>query len=93
MEVHLTPDQKALIVEAIESGRFQRIEDAVGEAMALWERRERTRMEILAAVDRAEASLKHSGGRTITSDSMRTLAGEVKERGRRRLAAEQEPSR
>jgi Arc/MetJ-type ribon-helix-helix transcriptional regulator len=35
MEVHLTPDQKAFIRQAIESGRFTRAEDAVKEALAL----------------------------------------------------------
>ena len=87
--MHLTPDQKAFIRQAIESGRLQRIEDAVEEAMSLWEERERSRLEILAVVDRAEASLARGGGREITPKSMRELADEVKQRGRTRLAAEQ----
>ncbi len=57
MEVQLTPEQKAFIRQAIESGRLQREEDAVQEALSLWEERERRRLEILAAVDKAEASL------------------------------------
>ena len=57
MEVHLTPDQKAFVRQAIESGRLLREEDAVKEALSLWEQRERTRAEILLAVDDAEASL------------------------------------
>ena len=57
MEVQLTPDQKAFIRLAIESGRLHGEEDAVQEALSLWEERERTRAEILAAVDAAEASL------------------------------------
>jgi putative addiction module CopG family antidote len=57
MEVHLTPDQEAFIRQAIETGRLRREEDAVREAMSLWEERERRRLEILVAVDRAEASL------------------------------------
>ncbi len=89
MEVHLTDDQKAFIRQAIEAGRFAREEDALQEAMNLWEERERTRAEILAAVDVAEASLARGEGRTITQTSMRGLAEEVKERGRVRLAAEQ----
>ena len=89
MEVQLTRGQKAFANEAIKSGRLGREEDAVQEALALWEERERTRAEILAAVDEAEASLKQDGGRIITQESMRELAEDVKRRGRLRLAAEQ----
>lgn len=91
MEVQLTPDQKAFIRQAIESGRLHREEDAVREALSLWEERERTRAEILAAVDAAEASLERGEGRIITQESMRQLADEVKQRGRARLATQQSP--
>jgi putative addiction module CopG family antidote len=89
MEVRLTPDQKAFIQHGIETGRFDRVEDAVREALSLWEERERRRAEILAAVDVAEASLARGEGRSITEQSMRELAGEVKKRGPARLADEQ----
>jgi putative addiction module CopG family antidote len=87
MEVHLTPDQKAFVRQAIESGRLNREEEAVQEALSLWEQRERTRAEILAAVDVAEASVARGEGRVITQESMRQLADEVKRRGRNRLTA------
>ena len=63
------------------------------EALSLWEQRERTRAEILAAVDMAEASLARGEGRTITPQSMRELAGQIKQRGRTRLAAERKARR
>jgi Arc/MetJ-type ribon-helix-helix transcriptional regulator len=88
MEVDPTPDQKAFIRQAIESGRLHREEDAVQEALSLWEERERTRAEILTAVDVAEASIARGEGRTITPESIRQLADEVKQRGRSRLDAE-----
>jgi Arc/MetJ-type ribon-helix-helix transcriptional regulator len=93
MEVQLTPDQKAFVRQAIEGGRLLREEDAVKEALSLWEERERTRAEILAAVDEAEASLARGEGRTVTQESMRDLAEEVKRRGRARIAAEQQSPR
>jgi putative addiction module CopG family antidote len=93
MEVNLTPDQKAFVRHAIESGRLQHEEDAVREALSLWEERERTRAEILAAVDEAETSLARGEGCTITQESMRQLAENVKQRGRARLAAEQNTPR
>lgn len=89
--VDLTPDQKAFVHDAIASGRLRGVEDAIREAMALWERRERARAEILASVDAAEASLARGEGHVITQESMRDLASEVKQRGRARLAAEQAP--
>ena len=90
MEVDLTPDQTAFVRQAIETGRLHRPEEAVREALCLWEERERRRAEILAAVDTAKASLAAGKGRSITEDSMRQLADEVKQRGRARLAAEQQ---
>jgi putative addiction module CopG family antidote len=93
MEVQLTPDQEAFVRQAIESGRLRREEDAVKEALSLWEERERTRAEILAAIDEAEASLARGEGRIITQESLHELAEEVKRRGRARLAAEQEAPR
>jgi putative addiction module CopG family antidote len=92
MDVHLTPDQKALVRQAIESGRLHREEEAVQEALTLWEERERRRAEILAAVDEAEASLERGEGQAISEASMRQLAQDVKRQGRARLAAEQLPS-
>jgi Arc/MetJ-type ribon-helix-helix transcriptional regulator len=93
MEVELTQDQKAFVRQAIQSGRLHREEDAVLEALALWEERERTRAEILAGVDEAEAAIARGEGRTITQQSMRDLAGDVKRRGRERLTTEQQPAR
>ena len=88
MNVALTPDQRAFVQRAIESGRFSREEEAVQEALALWEERERRRLEILAMLDEAEASLARGEGREITEESMKALAEETKQRLRRRIAAE-----
>jgi putative addiction module CopG family antidote len=93
MNVRFTPDQEAFIRQAIATGRFQHEEDAVREALLLWEERERTRAELLSAVDVAEASLGRGEGRNITPESMRDLADEVKRRGRTRLAHDQQALR
>ena len=87
MNVDLTPDQRAFVQKAIESGRFNREEEAVKEALALWEERERRRLEILAMVDEADASLARGEGREITEESMKALAEEIKQRLRRRIAS------
>jgi Arc/MetJ-type ribon-helix-helix transcriptional regulator len=93
MEAQFTSDQEALVRQAIESGRLRREEDALKEAFSLCEERERSRAEILAAVDEAEASLSRGEGRIVTRESMRELAEQVKRRGRARLAAEQQTPR
>jgi putative addiction module CopG family antidote len=93
MEVDLTADQREFVRQAIETGRLHRAEDAVREALLLWEERERRRAEILAAVDTAEASLVRGECRAVTQQSMRELANEVKQRGRLRLDAEQRTPR
>lgn len=88
MDVSLTPDQQAFVQRAIETGRLQSEQDAVREALALWEERERKRMEFLVSLDEAEASLARGEGRGLTQESVQALAEEVKERGRARLLSE-----
>jgi hypothetical protein len=44
MNVDLTADQKALVQQAIDSGRLHRPEDAAKEAFSLWAERERRRI-------------------------------------------------
>jgi Arc/MetJ-type ribon-helix-helix transcriptional regulator len=90
MELHFTPDQEALIRQGIEAGRFHGKEDAVQEAMSLWEERERRRLEILAAIEQAEASFARGEGRRITTrEEVTQLTEDIRRRGMARLAAEQ----
>lgn len=88
MNVELTPDQRAFVEDGIKSGRFSRQEEAVQEALRLWEKRERRRLEIIAMIDEADASLTRGEGRVITEGSMKALAEEVKQRVRERIAVE-----
>ena len=88
MNVELTPDQQAFVQKAIESGRFSREEEAVREAMALWEERERRRVEILAMLDEADVELARGEGIPLTEESMKALAADVKDRLRKRVEAE-----
>lgn len=89
MEITLTPDQEAFVQQAIKAGRIDRAEDAVTEALLLWEEREQLRAELIAGLGEARASIARSEGRTITQESMQGLAAEAKQRLRSRLAAEQ----
>ena len=86
MEVELTADQRAFARRAVEAGRLRSEEDAVEEALALWEERERRRVEFRATLDEARASLARGEGREITQESVRELSTAVQERGRARPA-------
>jgi Arc/MetJ-type ribon-helix-helix transcriptional regulator len=88
MKVELTSDQQAFARRAVEAGRLKSEEGAVAEALALWEERERRRFEIQRSIDDARMTLARGEGRTITEQSMRELANDVKERGRAQLLAE-----
>lgn len=91
--MQLTPDKQTLVRQAIANGRLHDDGDAVREALALWEDRERARAELLASLDEAEASLDREEGRVITRQSMRELADDVKRDLRARLAAEKAAAR
>ena len=93
MQVELTPEQEMFISRAVQSGRFQREEDAVKEALALWEERERARTKFIATLDKAEASVANGEGRAITRESMRDLAEEIHQRGLASLASKNSTER
>ena len=89
MEVQLTDDQKAFVRQGIEMGRYSHEEDALREALSLWEERERYLAEIRAAIDIAKASAARGAGRTISSrEESAQLVDEIRIRGMARLAAE-----
>ena len=81
--------QKAFVRQAIETGRLNREEDAIQEALTMWEERKRWRFEILASVRKAQSSLARREGRLVTSHEQVTqLASDIKQRGMAKLAAE-----
>lgn len=82
MEVHLTVGQEAFVRQAVASGRFQREEDAFQEAFALWEQRERNRMEIQAALDEAEGDLEAGRFTDYAEASLSQMSEELKREAR-----------
>lgn len=86
MEVELTQDQEALVLSALESGRLLRPEDAVREALALWEERERRRAELVADIAEAEASLARGEGFEVDASGLRDVFDAVSARGRSRFS-------
>lgn len=88
MNVELTADQQAFVRKAIENGRFKREEEAVQEALTLWEERERRRLELIAMIDEADASLARGEGIPITEESVEVLIEKAKQRLRQRIESE-----
>lgn len=59
MTIDLTPDQQELITAAVASGRFDRAEEAIAEAVTQWVQRERWHARVLSdAADAAPAPKK-----------------------------------
>jgi putative addiction module CopG family antidote len=89
MDVRLSPDQEAFVRQAIQAGRLRNAEEAVREALSLWEERERKRLELVAAIEEAEASVARGEVIEIaTPEAARALADRVKMAGRERLESE-----
>jgi hypothetical protein len=88
MQITLTPEQEAFVRRAMADGRIARAEDALTEAMLLWEDREWARSELIASLDAAKDSLARGEGRTISQRSIQVMTQDVKKRIRVRLAAE-----
>jgi Arc/MetJ-type ribon-helix-helix transcriptional regulator len=82
MEVQFTPEQEAFIRQAISSGRLNRAEDAIQQALSLWEKQERNRVEILAAFDEAEADLQIGQYDDYADETLLLLADQLKAEGR-----------
>ena len=87
MEVQLTPDQEAFVRQAIDSGRLPHAEEAVQQALSLWESRERSRVEILCALDEAESDLAVGNFSDYSEESLPRLAQELKREARASLSS------
>jgi putative addiction module CopG family antidote len=88
MQVQLTPAQNSFVDLGIQEGRFRDSDEAVRQALAQWEKRERARVELLASLDLAEQSLDAEEGETYTSETLHELVASIRERGRARLAGQ-----
>jgi Arc/MetJ-type ribon-helix-helix transcriptional regulator len=86
MRITFTEAQEALVRRAVESGRLARAEDAVTEALLLWEEQQRAREALLDSLAAGREAIARGEGTEITRDSMQALAEDVKRRGRERRA-------
>ena len=87
MEIELTPEQDALVQEAMRKGHYRSSQEVAKAAMSLWEERERARLELLEALQEGEESAVRGGWIELNSDEEVTeFFEDVKRRGRMRVA-------
>jgi putative addiction module CopG family antidote len=82
MEVNFTAEQEAFIRQAVASGRYRSPEEAVQEALARWQTSERSRLELLSALDEAEADLDAGRFTDYSNATLSDLATELKREAR-----------
>jgi len=88
MEVVLTPSQEELVEQAVKEGRVASREDALRRGMALWEREESMRRDMLLSLAEADAELDRGEYTEVsTREELHEFMNGVIERGKRRLAA------
>jgi putative addiction module CopG family antidote len=85
MQVDLTPEQNSFIELGVQEGRFRSREEAVRQALAQWEQRERARVELLSSLDLADKALDAGEGEDYATENLQSLVESVKSRGRARL--------
>jgi Arc/MetJ-type ribon-helix-helix transcriptional regulator len=89
MQIELTPAQNSFVELGIQEGRFRDRGEAVSQALALLEMRERERLELHSSIDLRERSLDEGEGETYTEETLHQLVKSVAERGRTKLMAGQ----
>lgn len=75
MEVRLTPEQEALVQQAIAEGRYGTAEEALQDAVALWEENERRLAELRALI--AEADANTEGDIEYDEESSKTFVEDL----------------
>jgi Arc/MetJ-type ribon-helix-helix transcriptional regulator len=88
MQIELTPEQSSFVDLAVREGRLQRPEEAVQQAMMLWENRERARLELLSSLEIADSSIDAGEGEIYTEADLHELVKSVRDRGMARLASQ-----
>jgi putative addiction module CopG family antidote len=77
MEITLTPEQESLIQHEIENGRLKSAEEAVQQALSVWEERRRDLIELIAALDESEEDFKAGRYLECTPESLPGIKAEI----------------
>jgi antitoxin ParD1/3/4 len=84
MNVSLTAELEEMVNDKVKSGLYQTASEVVREALRLLKERDEDRSQLRADLRVGLGQLARSEGRTFTTASSKTLAAEVKARGRKR---------
>jgi Arc/MetJ-type ribon-helix-helix transcriptional regulator len=87
MEIDLTPEQKFFVHLGVEQGRFKDSADAVNHALDQWVERERSRLELLAAIDAGDDSPEQDDIDLDSDEDLVEFIKSIEKLGRARLAA------
>ena len=88
METRPASDKSAFVRSALQAGGTQGREGSAQDALAMWEERERRRIEFRSSLVRARAAQARMEGREITLQSMRPLSASPLERHPARMMAD-----
>ncbi len=87
MNVSLTPELERLINKKVNTGMYQTASEVVRDALRLLEERDqRKAAELRQDLQRAIAQVERGGYSDFDDKGLKTLARQVKARGRRRLS-------
>jgi antitoxin ParD1/3/4 len=84
MNVSLTAELEEMVNDKVKSGLYQTASEVVREALRLLKERDEDRAQLRADLRVGLGQLARGEGRAFTTASSKTLAAEVKARGRKR---------
>jgi putative addiction module CopG family antidote len=87
MQIELNPEQASFVDLGIQEGRFSNSEEAIQQALALWVKRERVRLELLAAIDAGDSSPREGDMILDSEEDIAAFFAGVHERGLAKLAS------
>ena len=88
MQAQATSDRAQFVLRAVESKRLDGREDLAPESLAMWEDRERRRIEFRLSLARARAAQARMEGREIAKHALRQLSAGFVERQPARMVAD-----
>ena len=88
MQIQLSPEQSSFVELAIQEGRFRDPEEAMQQALALWVKQERVRLELLAEIEAWDNSSRREDDTVLDSeDDIAAFFAGVEQRGLAKLAS------
>ena len=85
MQIELSPEQSSFVDLGIQEGRFRAPEEAMQQALALWVKRERMRLELLAAIDAGDNSPREDDTVLDSEEDIKAFFTGVEQRGLAKL--------